>query len=150
MTRQENAEFYFAEGFACSQAVFAAFGKEMGLTEGQCLKIGCAFGGGMARQQLTCGAVTGAMMVIGLLYGRGFDDDISEKEFTYKKTNEFFSEFRNRNGSLNCRDLLQGLNMNDPEELKKIQELGLFKTSCVKYIQDAVEIVEKLIGSQKR
>jgi C_GCAxxG_C_C family probable redox protein len=148
MTRQEKAEFYFAEGFACSQAVFAAFGKEMGLTEDQCLKIGCAFGGGMARQQMTCGAVTGAMMVIGLLYGRGLDDDISKKEFTYEKTNEFFSEFRSRNGSLDCNDLLQGLNMNDPEELKKIQELGLFKTSCVKYVRDAVEIVEQLIAGR--
>ncbi len=145
MNRKETATSYYADAFACSQAVFAAFGKEMGLTADQCLKIGSAFGGGMARKQLTCGAVTGAMMVVGLLYGRGLCDEVSQKEITYEKTNELFKEFQSRNGSLNCRDLLQGLNLNDPEELMKIQELGLFKSSCVKYIQDAVVIVEGMI-----
>jgi C_GCAxxG_C_C family probable redox protein len=145
MTRKETATKYYADAFACSQAVFAAFGKNMGLTENQCLKIGGAFGGGMARKQLTCGAVTGAMMVIGLLYGRGLGDDVLQKEITYEKANELFEEFQIRNGSMNCRDLLQGLNLNNPDELKKIQELGLFQTSCVRYIQDAVEIVENLI-----
>jgi C_GCAxxG_C_C family probable redox protein len=146
MTRKETATRYYADAFACSQAVFTAFGKEMGLTEEQCLKIGGAFGGGMARQQLTCGAVTGAMMVIGLIYGRGLGDDVSQKEITYEKTNELFAEFQRRNRTLNCKDLLQGLNLNDPEELKKIQELGLFQTSCVKYIEDAVEIVEQIMN----
>ena len=146
MNRKETATRYYAYAFACSQAVFAAFGKEMGLTEDQCLKIGGAFGGGMARQQLTCGAVTGAMMVIGLLYGRGQGDEVSQKEITYEKTNELFKEFQSRNGSLNCKDLLQGFNLNDPGELKKIQELGLFQTSCVKYIQDVVEIVEQMMN----
>ena len=145
MNRKETATLYYADAFACSQAVFTAFGKEIGLTEDQCLKIGSAFGGGMARKQLTCGAVTGALMVIGLLYGRGLGDDVSQKEITYKKANELFAKFQSRNGSLNCKDLLQGLNLNDPEELKKIQELRLFQTSCVKYIQDVVEIVEGMI-----
>jgi C_GCAxxG_C_C family probable redox protein len=149
MTRKETAKKYYADAFACSQAVFAAFGKEMGLTEDQCLKIGGAFGGGMARNQLTCGAVTGAMMVIGLLYGRGLGDDVSQKEITYEKANELFEEFQRRNGSLNCKDLLHGLSLNDPEELKKIQELGLFQTSCIKYIEDAVEILED-INEHKR
>jgi C_GCAxxG_C_C family probable redox protein len=145
MNRKETATRYYADAFACSQAVFAAFGKEMGLAEDQCLKIGSAFGGGMARKQLTCGAVTGAMMVIGLLFGRGLGDDVSQKEITYEKANELFEEFQRRNGSLNCKDLLQGLNLNDPEELKKIQELGLFQTSCVKYIEDSVEILKNII-----
>ena len=148
MNRKETATRYYADAFACSQGVFATFGKDMGLTEDQCLKIGGAFGGGMARQQLTCGAVTGAMMVIGLIYGRGLGDDVSQKEITYEKTNELLTEFQKRNGSLNCRDLLQGLNLNDPEELNKIQDLCLFQTSCVKYIEDVVDIVEEMIGDK--
>ncbi|MCK9421498.1 MAG: C-GCAxxG-C-C family protein [Bacteroidales bacterium] len=147
MTRQEDATLYFADAFTCSQSVFTVFGKDMGLTVDQCLKIGNAFGGGMARQQFTCGAVTGALMVIGLIFGRGLNDDLTKKEFTYDKVIEFFTEFRKRNGSVNCRELLRGFNMNDPEELKQIEELELFQTSCVKYVQDAVEIVEQLIGA---
>ena len=145
MNRKEIATKYYADAYACSQAVFAAFANEMGLTEDQCLKIGGAFGGGMARKQLTCGAVTGAMMVIGLLHGRGLGDDVSQKEITYEKANELFAEFQKRNGSTNCKELLQGLNMNDPEELKKIQEQGLFKSNCVKYVQDAVDLIEEMI-----
>ncbi len=146
MTRQEDATLYFADTFNCSQAVFTVFGKEQGLTEDQCLKIGCAFGGGMGLQQYTCGAVTGALMSIGLHFGRGLNDNISKKEDTYKKTVEFFKEFKKRHGSIVCKELLQGLNMTDPQDRKKIEELGLFQTVCAKYVQDAVEIIEQLIG----
>ena len=146
MTRQEDALLYFADTFNCSQSVFTVFGKEQGLTEDQCLKIGCAFGGGMGLQQYTCGAVTGALMAIGLHFGRGLNDSISKKEDTYKNAVEFFREFKNRHGSIVCKELLHGLNMTDPEDRKKIEELKLFQTVCAKYVQDAVEIVEQLIG----
>ena len=66
MTKSETALDYFRNKFNCSQAVFAAFGPAYGLSEDSCLKIGCAFGGGMGKQQLTCGAVTGALMALGL------------------------------------------------------------------------------------
>jgi C_GCAxxG_C_C family probable redox protein len=145
MTRTEKATLYFANTFNCSQAVFASFGQEYGLSESQCLKIGCAFGGGMARQQSTCGAVSGALMALGLAFGRGIDDQYSKTGIAYEKTEELFEEFKKRNGSITCKELLQGLNMNDPEDMKKIQQQELFKTVCVKYVQNAVEITEKLI-----
>jgi len=144
MTRQEDATIYFADTFNCSQAVFTSFGKELGVTEDLCLKIGTAFGGGMARRQYTCGAVAGGLMALGLYFERGLEDDISKKEFTYCKTEEFFKEFEKRNGSVTCKDLLQGLDMNNPVDRKKIEESGLLQTSCVKYVRDAVEIVEIL------
>ena len=68
MTRSENATLYFADTFNCSQSILASFGQEFGLTEEQCLKLGTAFGGGMARSQMTCGAVTGALMVLSLKF----------------------------------------------------------------------------------
>jgi C_GCAxxG_C_C family probable redox protein len=145
MIKSEQTEAYFAAGYNCAQAVFTPFGIEMGLTEDQCMKIAGTFGGGMARQQLTCGAVTGALMVIGLYFGGGIDDYRSKKEATYSMANKFFDEFRKRNNALSCRELLQGLDMNDPEDLKKIQELGLFGKSCVTYVRDAVEIIDALI-----
>ena len=99
----------------------------------------------MARNQYTCGAVTGALMVLGLYFGRGSEDGIEKKDITYEKTNEFFKEFINRHGAILCKDLLQGLNMNDPEDKKKIEDLKLFQTVCVNYVRDAVEIAERLI-----
>jgi len=148
MTKTENAVNYFKNGFNCSQAVFASTAQDLGISEDDCLRIGAAFGGGMARRQMTCGAVTGALMAIGLKYGRAFNDDPGKKAETYEKTLEFFSGFKKRNGSVNCRELLQGLDMNDPEDQKKIEELKLFQTSCSKYVKDAAEIVEAIIENK--
>ena len=148
MTKSENATLYFSNTFNCSQSVLASFGQDYGLTEDQCLKIGCAFGGGMARQQMTCGAVTGALIVLGLQYGRAANDPSSKTVMVYDKTKEFFNDFKKRHGSINCRELLQGLDMNDPDDRKMIEELELFRTTCVKYVQDAVKLTERLIHEE--
>lgn len=66
MERQVKALKYFRNKFNCSQSVFTVFGTDHGLSENDCLKTSCAFGAGMGRQQLTCGAVTGAL--IGIYY----------------------------------------------------------------------------------
>ena len=148
MTKSENATLYFSNTFNCSQSVLASFAQDYGLTEDQCLKIGCAFGGGMARQQMTCGAVTGALIVLGLQYGRAASDPSSRTVMVYDKTTEFFNDFKKRHGSINCRELLQGLDMNDPDDRKKIEELKLFQTICVMYVQDAVKLTERLIHEE--
>jgi C_GCAxxG_C_C family probable redox protein len=145
MTKPEKAIGYFEQGFNCSQSVLTAFCRELNIPEDDLLRISCAFGGGMGRRQLTCGAVSGALMVLGLHFGRGREDDISLKTITYEKAAEFMKEFETRNGTLNCKELLRGLNMHDPEEMKKIEEMNLFRTSCYQYARDAVEIAEKII-----
>jgi len=148
MKKSDLAIEYFKKNYNCSQSVFTVFGPENGISEDNCLKISCAFGAGMGRQQYTCGAVTGALMAIGLKCGKGIDGDNDKKMITYKKTNEFFSEFKKRHGTIVCKDLLQGLVMNNPEDAKKIEELRLFETSCLGYVKDAVEIAESLILSK--
>jgi C_GCAxxG_C_C family probable redox protein len=145
MTRTENAGLWFADTFNCSQAVLASFGEDNGLTEDQCLRIACAFGGGMGRRQMTCGAVTGALMALGLHFGRAADDPYDKSVLTYEKSNVFFAEFIKRNGSLCCRELLLGLDMNDPADQEKIREQDLFRTACAKYVRDAVEITEHIL-----
>ncbi len=145
MNKQEKAIKYFRDKFNCSQAVLTAFGEEFGISENDCLKIGCAFGGGMGRQQYTCGAVTGAMMALGLKYGKAMNDPEEKKQMTYSKTRDLFIEFKKMHGSHICIELLEGLDLNDTEDLKKISEQKLFDVKCEKYVADAVGIVEKLI-----
>jgi len=145
MNRKEKAIDYFRSRFNCSQSVFTVFGTGQGLSEDDCLKASCAFGGGMGRQQMTCGAVTGAMMALGLKYGKAMNDPEDKKAETYAKTRQLFSEFIKLHGTTSCRELLKGLDMNDPEDHKKIIELGLFEKLCEKYVSDAVGITEKLI-----
>lgn len=145
MSKSEKALEYFRNKFNCSQSVVTVFGTAQGLPEDICLKIGCAFGGGMGRQQYTCGAVTGALMVIGLRYGKAENDPEEKKLLTYSKTREFFEEFIKLNGSVNCRELLNGLDMNDPVDHNKIMEQKLFDIKCEKYVTDAVTITEKIV-----
>jgi len=145
MTKSEKAVVLFAKGYNCSQSVLTSFSEDFGLSEDDCLKIACAFGGGMGRRQLTCGAVTGALMVLGLKYGMGKGDEMPKKINTYIKTTDFFEAFKKRNGSADCRDLLQGLDMNNAADLEKINELNLFQTTCYKCVKDAVEIAEKIM-----
>jgi C_GCAxxG_C_C family probable redox protein len=134
---------YFHDNFNCSQSVLTAFGQDFGLTEDQCLKAACAFGAGMGRQQKTCGAITGALIVLGLKYGKGINDDNAKKVETYQKTVELMEAFQKKNGSTNCKELLQGLDMHKEEDAQQINKLHLFETSCVGYVSDAVQLLEK-------
>lgn len=145
MKKADNAVEYFRNKFNCSQAVFTVFGTDYGLSENECMKVACAFGGGMGRQQHTCGAITGAMMALGLKYGKGLNDGEEKKQLTYSKTRELFAEFITLHGSTNCRELLNGLDLNDPEDHKMIIEQKLFDTNCEKYVADSVIIIEKLM-----
>ena len=150
MNRSDKAIKYFRSKFNCSQSVFTVFGTEYGLSENDCLKIGCAFGAGMGRQQLTCGAVTGALMALGLKYGKAIGDPDEKKQHTYEKTREFFNEFVRINGATSCRKLLRDMDINDPDDHQKIVDQGLFETLCEKYVTDAVRIVEKISVKKNR
>jgi C_GCAxxG_C_C family probable redox protein len=144
MNRSEKALLYFNNSFNCSQSVLTAFAPDLGISEDDSLKISCAFGAGMGRKQLTCGAVTGALMALGLQHGKALHDDESRKQRTYALTSEFCDAFVKKNGSLNCRELLLGLDMNDPKDNLKIKELGLHDSHCSRFVKDAVEIIEEI------
>ena len=105
MNRIEKSVELFNSGFLCSQAVFAAFSKDLGLSEEQALKIGACFGSGMRKGEV-CGACTGALMVLGLKYGHSNADDKESKIKADKVCDKFLDEFKKENGSYLCRELL--------------------------------------------
>ena len=146
MDRAEKALLYFDNKFNCAQSVLTAFTDESGLSEDDSLRVSCAFGGGMGRQQHTCGAVTGAAMALGMRFGKGKNDEEEKKQQTYNLTVELFDEFTKLNGSTNCRELLNNLNMRDDKDLELINEQNLFHTNCRKYVADAVRIAENIIA----
>lgn len=149
MERSEKALSYFDNKFNCAQSVLTAFADELGLTEDESLKVACAFGGGMGRQQLTCGAITGAAMALGLGFGKGSHDDEAKKLETYEKTVQLFDEFTRLHGSSNCRELLHNLDMRDEKDHNILTEQNIFHTHCRKYVADAVKIVEKIQEQSK-
>jgi C_GCAxxG_C_C family probable redox protein len=146
MTASQDATDLYNKSFTCSQAICAAFGKRLGLDEKTALKISCAFGGGCSRLGLTCGAVTGAFMVIGLKYGRSSPDDLAAKDKTYAMTQEFAKRFIARNGSINCTELL-GCDLGTEKGYSEAREKGLFTTLCLKLVKDSAEILEDMLDS---
>ncbi len=144
MNRVERAVSCFKEGFSCSQAMLSSYGPQLGLNHELALKVSGAFGGGMARMGETCGAVTGAFMVIGLKYGKTKFEDEQAKEKTYSLVKEFVDRFKSRNGSIVCRELL-GCDISTPEGRDLAKEKNLFATLCPKFVQDAAEIIEQIL-----
>ena len=124
--------------------MLSSFGEEFGLAREIALRVAGAFGGGMARMGETCGAVTGALMVIGLKYGMTQAKDEGARDKTYKLAQEFAATFKERYRSINCRELL-GYDLSKPEERKVALDKGLFTTLCPQFVQDAVEIAEELL-----
>jgi C_GCAxxG_C_C family probable redox protein len=144
MNRVEHALSMFEEGFVCSQALLATFGKQLGLDRDTALKVSAAFGGGMCRMGETCGAVTGAFMVIGLKYGGAEAKDKKARDKTYTLATEFVKRFEGRNGTIDCKKLL-GCDISTPQGLSVAREKKLFHTVCPKYVRDAAEIVEEIL-----
>jgi len=143
-SKVEKSANYFKTGFNCSQAVFTAFASDFGLSEEMALKIATQFGGG-ARKGEMCGAVSGALMVLGLKYGHYHYNAPDEKGNAYKMAEEFMNRFTEKNGTVVCRELL-GYDVSKPEDMVKIKEMDLFHSTCPKMIKCATEIVEEMLG----
>jgi C_GCAxxG_C_C family probable redox protein len=143
MSKSEHAAEQFRAGANCSQAVFGEYAEECGVDPASALKIACGFGGGMGRLGGTCGAVTGAIMVIGLLSSdQGPPLSPAAKARVYALVRSFVEEFETRHGATLCRELL-GCDISTPEGHEEANKLGLFETECPKYVEDAVEILEE-------
>lgn len=144
MNHVEKAEEYFCNNFNCSQAVFTTFAAEMGLDEEVALRIATQFGGG-ARKGEMCGAVSGALMALGLKYGHCHAEDAEEKGKAYQIAEDFMNRFTVEKGTVVCRELL-GYDVSKAEDMQKIKELNLFKTVCPEMIRCATLIVEQMMN----
>lgn len=134
----------FKEGFSCSQAVLSAYADVFGLELDLALKISQPFGGGIAHRGEICGAVSGAFMAIGLKYGRTHPEDIPAREKTYEAVTHFIQQFKDRYGSILCKELL-GYDLSVASEYSKATEEGIFETLCPKYVRYAAEILADTI-----
>lgn len=144
-TKIEQAVERFNNGFNCSQAVLSSYSEQFGLDCDRAFKVATGFGGGM-RMSETCGAVTGAFMVLGLKYGNTTAQDQQAKEKTYEMILEFTNRFKVRNGSVVCRELL-GCDINTQEGRKKAQDKDLFSTVCPEMVKNAAEILEEMLNN---
>lgn len=143
-TPDQIAVALFEQGFTCGQAVLAAFAPRHGVDREAALRIACAFGGGIARTGSTCGAVSGALIAIGLRYGRTRIEDEAAREKTYEVTREFLGRFRQEHGSDVCRELL-GVDIGTTEGREAAMKGGLFRSRCPGFVRSAAHLVSTLV-----
>ena len=136
----EEAVELFKGGCACSQAVLVPVAERLGLDRGQALRISACFAGGMRGGEV-CGAVTGAYMALGLAHC-GADCTTAEgRQAAYAEVASFNSAFRERHGSLLCRELLGG-DLSTPEGAQLASEGRLFLDKCPELVRDAALILD--------
>ncbi len=137
----DRAVAVFGQRFNCSQSVFSAFARRFGLDKQTALKLASPFDGGIARRGEIYGAVTGALLVLGLARGA---DNPAGKEEIYRLSQEFMRFFEQKHSSLLCRDLID-YDISTPEGWLKAKETGNFTTTCPVLVRDAAEIARILL-----
>lgn len=147
MTRSERAAALHASGSSCSQAVFTVFAEDFGLDPKTAHKLSTGLGAGFGRQQMTCGAVSGAALVLGLALGNEEGSDATAKEGTYEAVYAFIERIKADFGAADCRTLLEGLDLRDPAGRAAVKERGLSGTVCNPIIKRCVELLEEMLPS---
>ncbi len=146
MSRKERAKQFFMQGYACSQAVLMSFSDVIGIPEEQCAKISLPFGGGMGRQRLTCGCVSSALMVLGMIKGKS-EPNQANKIDVYAYTREFCRRFAEKNGSIICEEILKSRAL-------KVEKGGVpeertdeyyKKRPCAMLVETTVELLENYL-----
>lgn len=140
-----SAQSYFAQGHSCAPSVLMAFAGQFGLPVDLAARLASAYGSGLSSTGQNCGAVSGALMVIGLHAGSADPNDKETRQRMYALARRFMDEFAARHGSIKCPDLLDGCQIGTPEGVQRAREQGFFGSRCPVFIRDAADIVEQII-----
>ena len=127
--------------------MFSTFGEGLGINEETARKIAGPFGGGMARLGEVCGAVTGALMVIGLHHGVTDPGDGDARDRCYELVNRFAARFREKHGSIICRELIE-CDISDDDKRLKAAERGVFGELCPRLVENAGLILEDILNGK--
>jgi C_GCAxxG_C_C family probable redox protein len=144
LSKAEKAKKQFEEGFSCALAVLSTYSDRFGLEKESALRIACGFGGGIGRTGRTCGAVTGAVMVIGLKHGQVDVTDEEARQKTHKLAKKFIDKFTALHGSIECRELI-GYDLSNSAELKLARENKVFEDRCPDFVYDSACILEDVL-----
>ncbi len=149
MTHGEKAEALFRQGYNCAQAVYCAWADEMGLSLEQAARSVCALGGGMGRLREICGAVSGALMVLGMLEGYGEPGANAAKSRLYALEQRFAEKFKAENRSIICRELL-GLSSGPSQPTPEVRSAEYYrKRPCPALCRRSAELLEELFAEIK-
>lgn len=139
---RQQAQDLFKQGYNCSQAVAGAFAETVGLERELMLRLAASFGGGFGRKREICGAVSGMGLILGYLYADIDTAHRGAKEEHYRRVQQVADQFAEKNGSIVCRELLQGRTVVDTDPRPDARTESYYKKRpCPALVDDAVCIV---------
>jgi C_GCAxxG_C_C family probable redox protein len=134
-----------AGSWNCAQSVLGVFCDELGFDKETAMKLASGFGAGMARRQEVCGAVSGAIMVVGLKHGQAREDDKAAKETAYRLSRVVLDRFQAEFGSCLCRELLPGLDLATEAGHQRYKAEGWSEKICQPCVRFAVRLLEEIL-----
>ncbi len=132
---------YFHDKANCAQSILLTYGTAEGLTPEQCLRLGSGMGGGVGYKQNICGAINAGALIISLREGNRLIDDTEKKERATWLVGEYVEKCTHRLGSTSCYDIL-GIDLNDPIQMQKARDAGLFDMVCGNAIKMVCQLLE--------
>jgi len=142
LTPAQRSGAYFESGLYCAESVLQAIADECGILSAQIPRIATGFCGGMALTGGLCGALTGGIMALGLLYGR--NSGTESRDAVYDRTRRLIEAFEHRFGSTRCTGLL-GCDLSTPEGLATFERKGLEQSLCLKLTTETAGLVDRII-----
>ena len=133
------------ESYNCAQSVAAAYAGDYGLDTDRALQVAVGFGGGMGRVQDVCGAISGAIVILGLSSGFKKGDGRDKINSVYSKVHRLIDEFTAREGTIKCRELL-GCDLTSEEGHKYFVDHKLREKKCGEYIRLCCELLDKYLA----
>ena len=145
MDHSQQAKDLFLSGYNCAQSVLLSYADELKFSRELAQKLAAGFGGGMGKTQETCGAVTGAIMVLGMLKGETVNNNEELKTAAYGSVKDLTARFVSSFKTTRCRDLI-GCDLNTPEGAEQFKEEKMMENVCAPCVKRAVEILQEITG----
>lgn len=143
------AREYFKQGYNCAQSVFLALAPDYGFDKETALKLASSFGGGMGRMREVCGAVSAMLMAAGLESGYTENNNDEIKAAHYELVQKLASEFKKKNGTIICRELL-GLDVETDSPIPSKRTEQYYQTRpCEEFVAYACNIFEQYLNEKK-
>ena len=149
MDHAEEARRLFLEGYNCAQAVFCAFCDRTGLDIDTAARMSSSFGGGVGRLREVCGTVSGALLALGMLQGYADPHDPGAKAAHYQRVQEFARRFKEKNGTIVCRDLLKNV-PTTPGSVPEPRTPEFYaRRPCLRLVGESAAFLEAMIENKE-
>ncbi len=147
-THAEQAIKYFTTGYNCAQSVIMAYSEHYDVPTKQASLLAAGFGGGMGRKQYTCGAVTGAVMVLGCVL---FDESkpVESKTRVYENVRAFMNSFEEAHTCSDCKGLL-GVDLSTSAGVEEAKARNVSREVCDDIIRDVCDRLDSIIRDEEK